>query len=521
MRELLELVITHLLGMWRYRWYAMVSVWLIVIAGWTVIWHMPDRYSSNAKVEVDTESMLRPLLVGLTVETDIHHRLQMLTRTMLTRPNLERLVQMADLDTAGKSAGEIDSLLGSISRRIQINTTREQNFYTISFEDKDPAVAQRVVNALLTIFVDNTLGDKRTDSTAAQRFLDQQIMEYESRLLAAEERLQEFRKANAQYMTGTGQTYFQRLEAAQIQLKEARLQLEEEERRRDEISRQLSGERPAFGFGTPVDIPGGGMPTPLDTRIQLLYSRLDELLLQYTDNHPDVRAVRETLAALEKLKAEELAARAALPAATALPDQNPVFQQMRISLAQAEATAASLQVRVREYEQRVDNLNRMVNTIPEVEAQLQRLDRDYDIHKQNYEALVTRRETAKITDEAAQSGDSIKLKVVDPPRVPLSPSGPDRVMFSSAVVVTALGIGFGIAFLLSQLWPVFFDRRSLRQVTGLPVLGGISRVWTNEQISDRRRRLTVFSASLFVLVICYGGLIAVYTLQPAGFGPGA
>jgi polysaccharide chain length determinant protein (PEP-CTERM system associated) len=513
MHEVFDRIVTGLQGIWRYRWPALIGAWLVAAAGWAVVWKLPPVYRAEAKIQVDTDSLLRPLLTGLAIQVDLKSRLQMMTRVMLSRPNLEKLARSTDLDLSVKNAAEKEDLLETLGKKIKIESTRNQDFYTISYEATDPKVAHRVVQALLTVFVDNTLGDKRVDSNTATRFLDQQIQDYEARLRAAEDRLEEFKKANVAFMSESDKTYFQRLEEAQAGLKEAKLHLEEEQRRAQEIRRQLNGERPVFGLGVPASSFAG--QNSLDARIQSLYSKLDELRLQYTDQHPDVVSLRDTIAALEKQKKDEAAALSAAGASTVLaPEENPVYQQMRISLAQAEANAASLQVRVRDYEQRVAELRRMVNTVPEVEAQFQRLNRDYAIQKKNYDELVARRETARISENAAQSGDSIQFRVVDPPRVPLEASGPPRLLLSSGVLFAAVGAGIGISLLLSRLRPVFFGRREVGQVLGLPVLGAVSQVWTDAQLKRRRRGRVVFSACIVMMLIVYGGLMAFYALGP-------
>lgn len=511
MNDILLQGITYIRAAWRYRWYAMLLAWVIAIAGWLVVYKLPDQYQASARVYVDTDSILRPLLRGLAVQTNVSQRLSLISRTILSRPNLEKVARMADLDIEANDPDHMENLVNRLARDIKLGDTTRQNLYTISYPHENPEVAKRIVESLLTIFVENALGDTRKDSNAAQRFLDQQIEEYEQRLIEAEERLKEFKRENVDLMSSSGQGYFERLRAAQDELAQARLRLKEAQIRRDELGRQLRGEEPVFGLGT---MPKGMdvQAHPLNPRIENLKGRLDELLFQYTDKHPDVIALQEILRDLERQKSEDLRklARSKPLYSSSELDTNPVYQQMKISLGQAEAEVATLSVRVEEYESKVEDLKSKVNTIPEIEAQIKRLDRDYAINKSNYDALVARRESAKISESADETGDDVKFRVIDPPHVPSSPSGPNRLLFSSGVFVASLLAGMALAFLLSQIRPAVYDGYTLRKLTGLPVFGSVSRVWTPELLMRRRMQLGAFVGASFMLVVVYGGVVYVH-----------
>lgn len=98
MQELLDDLIDYLKGIWIQRRYIIISTWLICPMGWYFVSSMPNVYQSQAKVYVDTQSLLRPLLRGLTIETDPNMQIQLMVKTLLSRPNLERISRMVDLD---------------------------------------------------------------------------------------------------------------------------------------------------------------------------------------------------------------------------------------------------------------------------------------------------------------------------------------------------------------------------------------------------------------------------------------
>ena len=107
MRELYEQILIYLKGVWRYRWFMMLATWLVCIVGWGVVYQLPDKYESSSRVHVDTQSMLAPLLRGLTITTNTSQRVQLVTRTLLSRPNLEKLARMTDLDLSALTPADM------------------------------------------------------------------------------------------------------------------------------------------------------------------------------------------------------------------------------------------------------------------------------------------------------------------------------------------------------------------------------------------------------------------------------
>lgn len=515
MREVIDQAVSHLLGIWRYRWYALAAAWTVAVAGWMIVYKMPDQYESNALIQVDTESVIGPVLRGLAIQTDVNQRVQLMAKTLLSRPNLEKVLQKTDLAVEAQSADEKERALLRLRESIHITTdVKQNNLYTISYSHNEPELAKRVVDALLVIFVESTLGKTRQDSNAARRFLDQQIKEYEVRLSAAEERVKEFKRKNIGLMPSDGKDYFAALQAAQRELAQARLQLQEAANRRDELKRQLEGEVPTFGFDRPARNEPRyelGGPSLLNARIQAMQQKLDELLLTFTDQHPDVLEIKRTIESLKQQKGNQEKGKhppeaAPRPSEYAL-DKNPVYQQTKIALGQAEADIASLSARVRDYESKVVDLQEKVDVIPQIEAELQRLNRDYDINKENYRALVARRESARISDDAVQAGDNVQFKVMEAPQVPILPSGPKRILLTSVSLLVAITTGLGYALLMSLIRPVIFDRKALFQLTEAPVLGVISFVDTPQMAKAKRLQNRAFFAGSAMLMLAYCAVV--------------
>ena len=506
MQEVLVQIYSYLRGIWKRRWPMLLMAWFICLVGWTFVLKMPDQYSSSAKVYVDTQSVLQPLLRGIAMQSNVTQQVQLMTKTLFSRPNLEKAARMTDLDLNVKDEQEMDDLLNSLLGRVKLGGGGRQNIYTISFDDEDPEMAKKVVQSFLTIFVESSLGSSRKDGDVAQKFIDEQIKDYELRLVEAEERLKEFKQKNVAMMPGSGGDYFNQLKSASTALAMNQDRLSEVTKRRDELKRQMLGEEPTFGLAPSANIFSGGLAHPLDGRIADMEKRRDELLLKYTEKHPDVVSLTDTMGRLKEQRQQEMdEVKAEMPeAVSASPlQQNPVFQQLKISLGQAEAEMAALNERVKKAKNDVKRLDSLVDTIPAVEAEMKRLNRDYSIVKSNYEQLLSRRESAHMSQQAEATGDSVKFKVIEPPRVALQPTGPNRPLFLSVVMLAAMGAGIAMAFFISQLKQTFDTRVSLRDATQLPVLGSVAMEWTPVQRMKLRVETAVFIAMGCFLLLVY------------------
>lgn len=516
MHDILVQLLRYARGVWRYRWWMLGIAWVICVIGWTVIARLPDQYDASARVYVDTQSVLRPLLRGLALETGNTDRTVLLmTRTLLSQPNLEKVLRMTDLDLNAQTEEQKEALLERLREGIALRGTSRENLYTITYTDDSPDIAKLVVKSLLTLFMESNLGEVRKDQDSATQFLEQQIADYARRMRDMEANITRFKQRNLGYLPNETGGYYERIRDMQRQHDQAALELKVAEDRAAALRAQLEGESPTFGMGPQVR--DSEIQTPvIDGRIAAAQNRLDEMLLRYTDKHPDVVTTRVMLEDLERQKREQVAETkrelAKLPS-FADSNESPYVQQMRMALSQAEAEIAAKKVLVAEYEARSTTLREDIERVLRVEAEEGQLTRDYQVLKQNHDSLVARLEAAKLARKADSSSDTVQFRVIDPPYVPSTPSGPKRVFLSAAVLLAGLGAGFAVAFLISQFRPTFDERQVLNDVLGLPVLGSVNMVWTADQIRARKTRNVTFLLSLAVLVGAFGIVLLLYQLD--------
>ena len=506
MHAILAQILGYVRGVWRYRWVALVVAWAVASAGWVVVSKLPDRFEASARVFVDTNSVLRPLLSGLAVQPDLMQRVALMSKMLLNRPTLDKVVRMSDLDLGVTSEDDKERLLTELSENISLRgDLSNPSLYSVTFEHPDPASAKRVVQSLVNIFIEEALVSDQRESATAQKFLDEEISDYERRLREAEERLADFKRRHMGIMPGDEGGYYERLQAEKGGLAEAELLLREAIQRRDEFKYQLDAEQSVYSL--PVD---AGLTEVQDPRIQELQSELDKLLLHYTERHPDVISIRRLISELRAENARE--GRQQYSRQQANIQANPAYGDMRFALSEAEAQVAAMRARVEDYERRVQDLEAKIDSIPTIEAELKQLTRDYTTLSEQHAELLERRESARLSEQVEKTTEGVKFRVIDPPYVPPEPSAPNRALLGALVLLVGVGAGLGLALALDLLRPVFDDRRALYRTSGLPVLGTVTLVRSPSAVRKDRLALIPFLALSFGLVVAF----VLITIRPQG-----
>src|SRR3989344_1192143 len=423
MDDLFRQITGILVAMWSRRWFGLAAAWavsLLAMAAVTMV--IRDRYEASAKVFVDTQTVLKPLMSGLAFQPDVDQQVRMLARTLISRPNVERLISSPRVGLQGLSPSDREKTIDRLTREIKVAPSGDANLFAITYRDINPQRAQIMVDELVSLFVSSGVTDKQRDSEQARRFLDDQIKSYEAKLTESENRLKDFKLRNFGLPGTSNQDYFARMSAATEEVNRLKIELQASEQARDALRRELSQEDPSM----PVEAMMPGMvPIQSDTE-----ARLDA-------------------------------------------------QQSQLEQARS-----------------------MAGRMPEVEAELTQLNRDYDIVRKNYEQLVARRESASLGEKIDLTTKVADFRVVEPPRVSPTPAKPSRMLVSVMGFLAAIAAGAGIAFALTQVFPTVQDSRGLREIGGRPILGSASLVISPQASDDVRRANHLFFGltGLFVIV---------------------
>jgi len=490
MSDIYQQVLYWINTVWRRRWPALAVIWFVCVSGWFLVISKPDTFTSTTSIFIDTQSILKPLLKGLAIDRDSAGEIEVMERTITNRQNLERVARMTDLDLGVTTRAEMENLVNSMRSRTWVDATGF--LVSISFTDVSAERARDVVEAIATVFIEQNLGENRQEIEDARVFLDKQIAEYDAKLAEAEQRLANFQGEKLSALPDR-QTYQFRLEELRTDLQTAEASLQRSLSRRTTLKQQIAG--------------GPSSDTTLE--IFKIEEEMKDLLTRFTAQHPDVIALQRRLDELKDKQRAETAAVAGAPASGSGPTSVRLagadYFQLKSMLAEEEANVAVHTDQVRQLRSKLDRMEYLSAQVPIVEAELARLNRDYDVIKQKHSELVSRREQAIISQEKEVGTDRIKFQIVDPARVASQPNGPPRTMLLTAVLLVGLIAGSGFAVFLSIINETYNDPQRLRQAFNLPLLGVVAPVRTATE-----QTLAVANHMSFVTVL--GVLLAGYAV---------
>ncbi|MEM9287108.1 MAG: XrtA system polysaccharide chain length determinant [Pseudomonadota bacterium] len=519
MNAYIEQLTTVLYGVWRKRWYGLVAMWLICVLGWIVVALIPDKYESSARIYVDTNSVLGQVMGDRGMSSTALRQVFAMRRTLVSRPNLEKVVRRVDLDLTTETDAEMEKLITELSKNIRIRSEGDDLFWisyvsgSTDFSDRENAeLAKRIVQNLIAIFFDSDVMEGRDDIANVQRFLEDQIKDYERQLAQAERRRAEFKRENLGLLPGD-RNFLSRIERNQQELSKTEDQLNELSLKVQELERQKQTVSPVM---TSTGLVGGSPIGSVQAQqLQALQAQVEDLLARgYTDKYPDVVTLNRRI---EDLKERLKSTPADDPDANIGQGQaNPVFTDIQLQLVRTRTQIASLNGRREKLLAEISDLKDAAKDAPLVEAEMANLDRDYNILQSKYNELIVNREEAKQYREINSKADKVKFRIIDPPEVPLTPVAPDRQLLLTMVLGAGLAAGLGISFIFSQLQSSFATMEQLRQTFAMPVLGSVTSVLSDQQRSQRKLEVWAFGVLFFAVFLTYGAVMLWELTQQLG-----
>jgi polysaccharide chain length determinant protein (PEP-CTERM system associated) len=490
-------VILH--AIWIRRWLALAVTWGVAIAGWLVVSQMPNRYESRARVLVQMDSVL-PDQPGATA-SDQQQSVDTIRQTLVSAVNLEKVVRGTDLANTVATPQDVAERVGGLVNNIKV-VAQQNNLFEISATAASPKLAQQIVAKLISIFVDQNLSNDRNSTQASLRFLDSQVDQLQTRLQDADAKRNQFQTQYLGSLPGTGSLQ-DRMSAARTQMAQVDSDLAAAQTGLASVNGQMAGVQPTIaGVGGVA-----GSAGPARARLAAIQGQLaDARSKGYTDNHPDVVALKSQLAAASAAAAREPLVGGGGGAGA---QPNPTYLSLRSMQVDKAAQVAALEARKQSLQHDLDTLMAKLNGDPAVATEQSQIERDYQVLKTQYDKLLGDRENLKVQAQAQSQSDSIKFKITDPPTSARVPASPNRPLLLTAVLIAALGAGIGAAFALSQLRTTYPIASSLEKATGLPVIGSISEMLSQSDRALRRRKLRIFAGATAGLAVAYVGLLGV------------
>ncbi|SEN37711.1 polysaccharide chain length determinant protein, PEP-CTERM locus subfamily [Luteibacter sp. UNCMF331Sha3.1] len=458
----------------------------------------PKKYEASTTILAQEASIITPLMEGAAAATGNKNRAGIARDVIFSRKVLDEVMATGGWLAGNPSPIERDKIMDGIKARTKIVNNRE-NLITISYFDSDPKRAFEVTRAFGQLFISESLASKQRESREAYEFINSQVEAYRTKLTDAEDKLKAYRDANADARPGSETDTNARISQLRTQIENNRMDYMQKQSQAAALSSQLNGESEVNAVQTV-----GGIYA---TQLADLQGQLSKLLLNYTDDYPDVVRLRHQIEDLRKQAAVADAQRAsggAIPLDHAV-TMNPVYQQMRLQLSAVRSDAAASAARVGASEAMLQGELERSKRIANSENVVAELTRDYTVNRDVYQDLLKRRENARVSMNLDAEQRGLTFLVQNPAMMPLVPSGLRFMHFGLAGLALSLAIPFGLLFAVARFDPRVRSVAQLERATGFPVLASVPFYPTPRD----RRRTQLQNMTITLMVF---GVGAVYLL---------
>jgi len=493
-------------GAWHYRWAGVALAWGLCVVGWTALLFVPNQFQAVAKIYVDADTMMAPLLKGIAVNTDPQQQVSVMLNTLLTRPNLEQVVHLTMPSGRTLTSAELTNEVQKLQSHISLKALGTRNLFEIAFTDTDPNRALSVSQTLLSIFIDSGIGSKRKDFQGAQSFLDDKVAEYETLVREAEQRRTAFRQANLSVLTNTVTP-----DNANAAAEKNRQELNAAQARLSSLQRQLNGIPKMIYLDGPAPTGLNGLSGKGGSLLQRLAEAKQNLLdlrSRYTEDHPDVKAAKRQVAQVQAEITAAPSVGAEGSGSQSIP--NPVYVQTQSKLSDAMTEVALQSQRYNDALAVWNKAKTMTSSSLELSAKFADLDRDYDVLHKTYQELIDRRERARISQSVNDQQSLVNVRIVEPPKKAPFPTAPNRPLINSLILLGGLLGGAAAAFGLSFNAGRFFVKEQLAADFDYPIIGVVTRLSRVDDAAEARRSYTTFAASLMILLCGYCAVLVIF-----------
>jgi polysaccharide chain length determinant protein (PEP-CTERM system associated) len=484
-------------AIWQRKWIALGIAWGVCLLGWLVVAMIPNSYESRARIFVQLDD---PLAEQIGINQGSRQRdIERVRQTLTSAVNLEKVVRSTRLNEDAQTPKKMEGMIAALGKLIKVES-KQDNLFEITAASNDGAwsdaenakMAQEIVQKMIDIFKEENLRGGKGQMNSTLEFMDQQLASRQKELEAAETKRLEFAARNPGLAGGT-ESIATRMESTRNQLRDVDADLAAAQSSLAAINGQLAG--------TPQTLAGaGGDRSALgEAQAQLAQMRARGL----TENHPDVIAMKNQVAALKAVGGG--GGGGGMP--------NPAYTSLISIKAERQANVQALQSRRAALQADVGSFGALAAGGPEAQAEAQRINRDYDVLKKQYDDLLADREALKLRGQVETEHSAVRFEVIDPPTTPRAPTAPNRPLLLLGVLVVGIGAGVGGAFLLGQLRPTFSTAGKLERITGLPVLGSVTATITDAGRALRAKRFKQFVAGSAALFGIFVLLITVEMIQ--------
>ena len=428
----------------------------------------PKKYDAATTVLVQESSIITPLMRGFATPTGTKDRADIARDVIFSRKVMNTVLAVGGWLKSHPSALDQDRIIEGIKARTHIKFSHG-NLITISYYDSNARRAYVVTNEFAKLFISESLASKQRESRDAYEFINSQVLAYQRKLSEVQNNLKRFREEHPDTSPGSDAANTARISELRSGIENARIKLTEEQSQASSLQAQLSGQSEITTVQTAQGV--------YQAQIAELQAHLDKLLLNYTNDYPDVISTRHKIQDLQQLLAQTQNLKPAHDGTAITPTAlghtvrfNPLYQNLHNQLSTLQSSIAATQARINASEQLLQSELERSKRIVSADNATAELTRNYQVDQTIYQDLLLRRQNAHISMELDAEHRGLTFQIQNPAAMPLTPSGLRFIHFGLAGIFLAFAIPIGLLFGLARLDPRVRSVEQLELATGQSVL---------------------------------------------------
>ena len=499
----------------RRRWWIIIPFILCIVVGICLALMLPKMYQAETLVLIQPQKVPTDYVQPVVTE-DTDSRLEAISRQILSRSNLERIMQDFNLYTGPEyETMYMEDKVADLKERISVELIRREipgyrgitNAYAfaISFEGRDPEKVMKVTNALASYFMDENMRIREAEAVGTSDFLEGELYSIRQELAANEEKQKEYREKYMGELPEQLASNMSMLTRLEEQLKVKQTNLLDAKNKLAMIMNQIS--EGAFLFGQGAVVTGDGrILSDVQQSISLEQARemLSYLQTRYTDNHPDIIRIKKIISDLEQ-KNKKNGEDTSVGSRYIPPSAKMEIEQLKVNINTLTTDISNLKAQIRGYEKRVENT-------PAREQELLSLQRDYQNLKASYDVLLNKKLESEVSVNMEKKQKGQKFQVLDPARLPEKPSFPNMKILFLLCLAAGPNIGLGLVFLLEYLNTSFRSPKDIESYLGVPVLATVPIIYDRkDKISKKLNQVfSIFSIMISCVLVSAFAVLSFY-----------
>ncbi len=491
----------------RRWWIVLLPLFILPILSYAFSYTIPPQYLSQTLVLIEGQKVpdnyVKPV-----VSSDLDSRLASMREQILSRSHLQPIIERYNLYGTGKM--DMDDRIDMVRRDIDIKPIHSDvarsgglpGFF-ISFKADDAHTAQLVCSDITSLFLNENLKLREASAEGTTDFLKGQLNDAKRSLDEQDAKLATFKQQYSGRLPGQEASNSDMLSSLNTQLEAVTQQLSRAEQDRSYLQTMITQQ--SSGAATSIAGPNSA-PSPYisqaqqDNQIQLqtLQAQQAELSAHYTDDYPDVIAVKRKIADLRKQMAKPAGSSSAGNSASAAgPSRESLgMQQLRAQLRAADVGIDGKRKEQASIESSIHNYQGRIESSPLIEEQYKQLTRDYQTAQGFYDDLLGKMNQSKMATDLEKRQEGEQFSVMDQANLPDAPFSPKRGVFLGSGAAFGLVLGLLVSGLLEYRDTSLRSERDVWAFTKLPTLGLIGYsddvIQEKNTVAPRGRKLFPF-----------------------------